>query len=96
SQHVLRPVPRTVVPPLETTSFSSDDPPTSLSLSLPGVESSEALSNRVIDAVMANAMPLLSVMEPPPPPPSVTAQKEVNLGAFNFSNELMAVMQEMI
>lgn len=103
SSHVLRPVPRTVVPPLETTSCCDDGPPTLLSLSLPGVETSE-VSNRMLESVMANAMPLLpAMMEPPPPTPAipvapVTGQKEreVNLGAFNFSNELMAVMQEMI
>ncbi|XP_054775903.1 transcription factor MYB44 [Prosopis cineraria] len=131
SSQVYRPVPRTggVLPPVETTS-SSNDPPTSLSLSLPGVDSSE-VSNRPADtthaALPANSTRLLSATAltaastltptPPPAPASVpmSVPQQVHSGrddrgcergpsaanqngflAFNFSAELLAVMQDMI
>ncbi|KAJ1414500.1 SANT/Myb domain [Sesbania bispinosa] len=106
SSHVYRPVPRTggVLPPVETTS-SSNDPPTSLSLSLPGVDSSSEVSNRVPEPTHA--------APPPPPPPTAipllpimaapvqmaVAQQfheQKELAPFNFSAELLGVMQEMI
>ncbi|KAI9089317.1 hypothetical protein K1719_029596 [Acacia pycnantha] len=128
SSQVYRPVPRAggVLPPVETTS-SSNDPPTSLSLSLPGIDSSE-VSNRPADlthtAPPANSTRLLSIMAPTPtsalppaPPPAPTSApmsvpQQVHLGrddrsgergpnqngflGFNFSAELLAVMQDMI
>lgn len=96
SSHVYRPVPRTggvLPPPVETTS-SSNDPPTSLSLSLPGVDSIE-VTNRVTEST-----------HPAPPQPSNTVPmvtpimaapvSAVAPMAFNFSAELLGVMQEMI
>ncbi|XP_027345753.1 transcription factor MYB44-like [Abrus precatorius] len=86
--YVFRPVP--VRPAVETTSSCDDGPPTSLSLSLPGVDSSE-VSNRAT-AVPANPLPVMPVT-------AVTAQlaaPEVGLGALNLSAEFMAVMHEMI
>lgn len=108
SSHVFRPVPRTgaVLPPVETTS-SSNDPPTSLSLSLPGVESSPEVSNRV-----TVTEPSTHVAPPPPPPtaipllPIMTAAAPIAVAqqfhdpsgsvSFNFSAELLTVMQDMI
>ncbi|XP_061339986.1 transcription factor MYB44-like [Gastrolobium bilobum] len=94
--HVFRPVP-VRPPPVETTSSSDDDgPPTSLSLSLPGVDSLE-VSNRVT-AAGTNSVPLMPVTD-------VTAQatpaaqlqtQGIGLGAVNLNGELMAVMHEMI
>ncbi|GAU26066.1 hypothetical protein TSUD_225280 [Trifolium subterraneum] len=131
TSHVYRPVPTrtvTVLPPVETTSSSksskspkSNDPPTSLSLSLPGVDSSSEDSNRVTEPSVKNSAP-----PPPPPPPSaiplipiMTAAVPVSVPMavpmmqqfndpaaaatargsavpFNFSAELLTVMQEMI
>ncbi|KAK7250984.1 hypothetical protein RIF29_33815 [Crotalaria pallida] len=102
---VLRPVPRTVVPPLTqqhveatatTISSCDNDPTTSLSLSLPGVEAPAEVSNRVVEAVTANVMPLLPMMETLPTPVANTPVMAQRQQAFNFSKELMAVMQEMI
>nr|QSD99640.1 MYB family transcription factor [Melilotus albus] len=110
NSHVYRPVPTRTVAPLplvETTSSSkSNDPPTSLSLSLPGVDSSSEDSNRVTEAVNTVPPP-----PPPPPPPSaiplipimtapvpmaVPMQQSGSVMPFNFSAELLSVMQEMI
>lgn len=118
SSHVFRPVPRpgAILPPVETTS-SSNDPPTSLSLSLPGVESSEVCNRVTVAEPPANhalppmtlptTIPLMPIMAAPittspslqqfndlskqkdPPPATVVAP-------FNFSAELLSVMQEMI
>ncbi|KAG5089642.1 hypothetical protein AAZX31_01G177100 [Glycine max] len=106
SSHVFRPVPRTgaVLPPVETTTtLSSNDPPTSLSLSLPGVDSSE-VSNRTTEPIHAapppppqpqpqpqplNTIPLLPMMTVPSVSPT-------GMAPFNFSAEFLAVMQEMI
>ncbi|XP_062102634.1 transcription factor MYB73-like [Humulus lupulus] len=100
--HVYRPVARTgaVLPPVETAS-SSNDPPTSLSLSLPGVDSCE-VSNRVVESIQnSSMMNLLPAMNPslPPPAPAVAAGSngEGENGVFvPFSKELLVVMQEMI
>lgn len=104
SSHVYRPVARAggVVPPLETAS-SSNDPPTSLSLSLPGVDSGE-VSNRINESTQppaanansnvitsANVVPFLPVVSREP-----AGREEVGKGFFGFSTEFMAVMQEMI
>ncbi|KAK6151226.1 hypothetical protein DH2020_016158 [Rehmannia glutinosa] len=65
------------------------NPATSLSLSLPGVESTES-TNPKIESTQPKTnpipllLPVLSIPPPPPPPPPP------------FSKELMAVMQEMI
>lgn len=106
SSHVFRPVPRTgaVLPPVETTTtLSSNDPPTSLSLSLPGVDSSE-VSNRTTEPIHAapppppqpqpqpqplNTIPLLPMMTVPSVSPT-------GMAPFNFSAEFRSVMQEMI
>ncbi|RDX84376.1 Transcription factor MYB44, partial [Mucuna pruriens] len=97
--HVYRPVPRTggVLPPVETSSSSkSNDPPTSLSLSLPGADSSE-VSNRTTEPIHPspppNTIPLLPMMTPPAAVPPL---KPTGLGAFNLSAEFLGVMQEMI
>ncbi|XP_061341064.1 transcription factor MYB44 [Gastrolobium bilobum] len=107
SSHVYRPVPRTggVLPPVETTS-SSNDPPTSLSLSLPGVDSSE-VSNRVIEPTHAppppsNTIPFMPIMAAPMAVPvpqqfhDPSGSKQKGLEPFNFSAELLGVMHDMI
>lgn len=89
--HVFRPVP--VRPAVETTSSSHEDddgPPTLLSLSLPGVDSSE-VSDRATAAVPISPVPINTVTAQAP-----VAAQEVGLGPLNFSAELMAVMHEMI
>nr|KYP74014.1 Transcription factor MYB44 [Cajanus cajan] len=83
--HVFRPVP--LRPTVETASSSDDGPTTSLSLSLPGVESSE-VSNRAV-AVAAPVIPVAAM-------PVSSSAVEVGLGAMNLSAEFMAVMHEMI
>ncbi|CAL0331783.1 unnamed protein product [Lupinus luteus] len=108
SSHVYRPVPRTGGVVIETTS-SSSDPPTSLSLSLPGVDSNSEVSNRVTEPARAatlptqlNVMPMLSpiMAEPVTAVAPVVVQEENHdvraVAAFNFSRELLTVMQEMI
>lgn len=108
SPHLFKPVARTgpVLPPkLETTTTASstssgNDPPTSLSLSLPGVDPSESTQSR-------NPIKLLPPSPPPPPSPPVppplpvqqpqmTVQQEQDKVFVPFSAELLAVMQEMI
>lgn len=88
---VFRPVP--VRPEMERESPEEDNgPPTSLSLSLPGIESLE-LSNRTATAALPmNAFPISAVMAP------VAAQvaQEFGIGGLNLNGELMAVMHEMI
>ncbi|KDP31997.1 hypothetical protein JCGZ_12458 [Jatropha curcas] len=112
SSHVYRPVARTgaVIPPVETTSSSNNnDPPTSLCLSLPGVDSSE-VSNRVAESTQATNTislmpPMNNVSSPPParPPPAASVQPQqgavnggLGTGFVGFTAEFMAVMQEMI
>ncbi|RYQ80745.1 hypothetical protein Ahy_Scaffold1g106946 isoform D [Arachis hypogaea] len=108
TSHVFRPVPRAggVVPPVETTS-SSYDPPTSLSLSLPGVDSNSEVSNRGNEpsphsAPPLTAIPLLPIMSAAVSAtvaavPAAAVPKQNNGAApFNFSAELLAVMQDMI
>ncbi|KAL5556925.1 hypothetical protein UlMin_039161 [Ulmus minor] len=105
NSHVFRPVARTggVLPPVETAS-SSNDPPTSLSLSLPGVDLSE-VSNRAVEPVQ-NVSATMSFLPPPVPVPAPApapiqdvpmSSGDVENGAFvPFGKELLAVMQEMI
>ncbi|CAJ1942903.1 unnamed protein product [Sphenostylis stenocarpa] len=85
--HVFRPVP--VRPVVETASSCDDGPTTSLSLSLPGVESSDT-SNRTT-TVPANPVPVVVPMAT-----VATSAAEVGLGSLNFSAEFMSVMREMI
>ncbi|CDP02540.1 unnamed protein product [Coffea canephora] len=113
SSHVFKPVARAgpVLPPhqvVETTSENITDPPTSLSLSLPGVDSTEA-STRSTDSTQPK-VPIQLL--PPPPPPSPPApvdqqngRKQIAFGSqvqpqdkvfVPFTGELLAVMQEMI
>lgn len=103
SSHVYRPVARTgsVVPPMETTSSSApdpaaNDPPTSLSLSLPGAaDSCESSCQAVADAITIPLFPAAAPVE-------TSAAAEVNreedrgIGLVPLSAELMAVMHEMI
>ncbi|KAJ4714804.1 MYB transcription factor [Melia azedarach] len=77
----------------ETTS-SSNDPPTSLSLSLPGADSSEVSTKVSEPAQAVNAKPLVSG------PVSCGGEERSSdsgsKGFVGFSSEFMAVMQEMI
>lgn len=115
SPHVFKPVARTgpVLPPkLETTTTSStssgNDPPTSLSLSLPGVDPTELTQSRNPIKLLPPSPPPSPPVPPPPPVqqhqmtvqqeqapvlPSVAQQDKVFVP---FSAELLAVMQEMI
>lgn len=112
SSHVYRPVARTggIVPP-ETTS-STNDPPTSLSLSLPGVDSAE-VSNRAAESTHAtNPIQFLQTMSPVPEQVAMTSPMPVGRnqnGEFGsaaaaeadnvfvpFSADILAAMQEMI
>ena len=92
SSHVYRPVAKTgsVVPPYETTSSTTatNDPPTSLSLSLPGVESCE-VSNTV--SQVANTLNLMPEKEK-----EGNGEEDRSIGLVPLSAELMEVMQEMI
>ncbi|RYQ80744.1 hypothetical protein Ahy_Scaffold1g106946 isoform F [Arachis hypogaea] len=97
TSHVFRPVPRAggVVPPVETTS-SSYDPPTSLSLSLPGVDSNSEVSNRGNEPSPHSAPPLTAIPLLPIMSAAVSATQNNGAAPFNFSAELLAVMQDMI
>ncbi|XP_027150688.1 transcription factor MYB73-like [Coffea eugenioides] len=113
SSHVFKPVARAgpVFPPhqvVETTSENITDPPTSLSLSLPGVDSTEA-STRSTDSTQPKAPIQLLPPPPPPSPPAPVDQqngrKQIAFGSqvqpqdkvfVPFTGELLAVMQEMI
>ncbi|XP_060193313.1 transcription factor MYB44-like [Lycium barbarum] len=89
--HVFKPVARTggVFPPsIDITSPPSIDPPTSLSLSLPGIDSAE-LSNRSAESTQSRN-PFQLPPTPPPPPP------QEDKVFVPFSQELLGVMQEMI
>lgn len=71
SSHLYRPVARTCgvfAPQLETTSPSNNDPPTSLSLSLPGIDSIE-FSNRVSESTHTSN-PIKVTSQPPVPAPA--------------------------
>nr|XP_043615294.1 transcription factor MYB44-like [Erigeron canadensis] len=88
SSHVYRPVAR---PPPAVV----DDPPTSLSLSLPGVESSDtsSVTHPKPAAAISSAMQQLHVSRPPPSP--VTVETAEMVGS-TFNAEFLSVMQEMI
>ncbi|KAL4649558.1 hypothetical protein ACB092_01G022200 [Castanea dentata] len=91
--HVFRPVARAVslVPahPVETSCSTTTDPPTSLSLSLPGSDPFELIS----PAQMVPPLPPQQQQLPPPPPPE---QPVTGYEKQFFSNEFLTVMQEMI
>ncbi|XVF15493.1 hypothetical protein REPUB_Repub09cG0158500 [Reevesia pubescens] len=91
SSHVFKPIPRTggvnvnvdvnVTPAAIETASSSNDPPTSLSLSLPGVESCEVSTHPVTESNQTR---------------NEAKNEERGGGVMGFSAEFMAVMQEMI
>ncbi|KAK3004710.1 hypothetical protein RJ639_018918 [Escallonia herrerae] len=91
SSHVYRPVPRTAgifAPPQMDTTSSSIDPPTSLSLSLPGVDSGE-VSNRLTESAhAANPIQLLAALAPPPPPAPVASvpvqMQQIQMNQVNY------------
>ncbi|KAL3637664.1 hypothetical protein CASFOL_018112 [Castilleja foliolosa] len=85
---VYKPVAKTGVVLLET-ALPENDPPTGLSLSLPGAESTESTSNKTESTQQeTNSIQLLPALPASPPP-----QERVFMP---FGAELMAVMQEMI
>nr|XP_023901425.1 transcription factor MYB44-like [Quercus suber] len=92
--YVFRPVARAVslVPahPVETLCSTTTDPPTSLSLSLPGSDPFELIS----PAQLVTPLPPQQQQQPPPPPPP--KQPVTGYEKQFFSNEFLAVMQEMI
>ncbi|KAK6152754.1 hypothetical protein DH2020_012393 [Rehmannia glutinosa] len=87
---VYKPVARSgvVLPPQIETASSENDPPTGLSLSLPGVESTSHKTEST--QLKTNPIRLLTSA----PAPVVVQQREK--GLMPFGAELMAVMQEMI
>ncbi|KAF5738231.1 transcription factor MYB44-like [Tripterygium wilfordii] len=102
SSYVYRPVARTggILPPVETTSSSNNyDPPTSLSLSLPGADSNEVSNRATSEPIQTQThaantnttVPLVTMMKPCPAP-----QPAAGTGFAGLSTEFMAVMQEMI
>lgn len=110
SSHIYRPVPtRTVaalplVETITTSSSKSNDPPTSLSLSLPGIDSSSEDSVRATEPVTGLpqpapppcAIPLVPIMTAPIPMAVPMQTQRGSVVPFNFSAELLTVMQEMI
>lgn len=112
SPTVYRPVARTggVIPPGESAPSSSADPPTSLTLSLPGVRISGEDSNRSGNGSTAQVqVPLMAAFgqiqsmvaaeqarAAQPENTSGGGAAERNNGFGVFSSDLMAVMQEMI
>ncbi|XP_031109443.1 transcription factor MYB44-like [Ipomoea triloba] len=131
--HVFKPIARTggvLPPPVETPPPPANDPPTSLSLSLPGVDSSSDVSPRLTESTQPiSPIQLFSsaIHTPPPPPPlpvpfqqplekfdlgggappppmacpippkeAVPAPAQQDRVFLPFSQELLAVMQDMI
>ncbi|GKV10286.1 hypothetical protein SLEP1_g21677 [Rubroshorea leprosula] len=104
---VYRPLARTasLVPPnhhIETASSTTADPPTSLSLSLPGSDSSEVLdrrpsngSNQVLNPTHVTT-PAPAPAVPLPVPQVVLQNGELGMERQFFSAEFLAVMQELI
>lgn len=94
SSHVYKPVARTggVLPPMETTTTTTStmtDPPTSLSLSLPGAGTDlNEVSNPWSQA--ANTLSLMPEKE------TNGGEEDRSIGLVPLNAELMAVMQEMI
>ncbi|KAM3363453.1 transcription factor MYB44-like [Capsicum galapagoense] len=110
--HVFKPVAKTggiFPPPSIDISSPSIDPPTSLSLSLPGADLAE-LSSRSAESTQSknpfqlSLPPPVQVPPPPPPPPPPPQPQPVTAVPFEqqdkvfvpFSQELLRVMQEMI
>ncbi|KAA8528493.1 hypothetical protein F0562_035848 [Nyssa sinensis] len=96
SSHVFRPVPRTggIVPPAQhiETSSSTTDPPTSLSLSLPGSDSCEVLNQGIesnqtsypIQVTLSQApLPLVHQVAPPPPTPVTQSGQNFDFGTVS-------------
>ncbi|CAI9770266.1 unnamed protein product [Fraxinus pennsylvanica] len=75
ASRVFKPVARAGIAfpsPVETGS-SSNDPPTSLSLSLPGVDSLRSPNSKAESTQSKSSLQLLSVLPPPPPSPAPAA-----------------------
>lgn len=70
---------------------AANDPPTGLSLSLPGVESTE--STKLSTESTQSKINPIQLLPPPPPPAAPPRSNDVFMP---FTAELMAVMQEMI
>ncbi|KAL4179264.1 hypothetical protein AMTRI_Chr13g119210 [Amborella trichopoda] len=106
SAHVYRPVARAggIVPPvqIETCSSPTNDPPTSLSLSLPGAQPLDS-SDGSEEGVGGSHLSCEFVSPPPPPPPPPSFNGVMGFQAVNntektlgFSPEFISLMQEMI
>ncbi|PIN15992.1 Transcription factor, Myb superfamily [Handroanthus impetiginosus] len=95
--HVYKPVARTggILPSQIETASSDNDPPTGLSLSLPGVESTESTQPKTNPIQLLPVVPTPPTQPPPPPPPAAEEMQQDKV-IMPFSAELMAVMQEMI
>ncbi|XP_065881660.1 transcription factor MYB44-like [Euphorbia lathyris] len=108
SSPVYRPLARTgsLVPSalsIEATSSNTADPPTSLSLSLPGFDSCESLNQTPVSGSGSGVNPVNSVQEAVVPIAAVPMQQApaaqengVGLETQFFKPEFLAVMQEMI
>ncbi|XAR48385.1 hypothetical protein NMG60_11031201 [Bertholletia excelsa] len=109
SPHVFRPVPRTggVAPPVQQieTVSSAVDPPTSLSLSLPGSDLGDSPNHVIGVNQTANPQPPAAPPHqalPPPPPAPPSPVQNLDFSSFRggekqfFSQEFLALMQEMI
>ncbi|KAL5707082.1 hypothetical protein ACHQM5_025174 [Ranunculus cassubicifolius] len=102
NSHVFRPVARTgsILPPpnqqLETSS-STTDPPTSLSLSLPGTTTTDSfeIHSKPSDQQLHSPVPMLH-QQNFSPKFSDFAEKQQPFKAAAFSPEFLAVMQEMV
>ncbi|XP_075524308.1 transcription factor MYB44-like [Primulina tabacum] len=76
---------------------STNDPPTSLSLSLPGVESEEPMNrNKESTLPETNHTQLQSINPAPSPPPPPEQMQKQDKELPPFSADLMAVIQDMI
>ncbi|XP_040997885.1 transcription factor MYB44-like [Juglans microcarpa x Juglans regia] len=105
--HAYRPLARTVslAPPTQhlDTLSSNTDPPTLLSLSLPGSDSCEVSDYHVgCNRAGSPSQAINPLVPPPPPPPPPASVQQIPVAAQNgygknfFSAEFLVVMQEMI
>ncbi|GMN34517.1 hypothetical protein TIFTF001_004733 [Ficus carica] len=96
SSHVFRPVARAgaVLPPPVETASSSNDPPTSLSLSLPGADSCDSAQNESSASPPTLPTPTMNFL--PAMAPAVAGDAGESGVFVPFSQELLTVMQEMI
>ncbi|XP_077225240.1 transcription factor MYB44-like [Tasmannia lanceolata] len=87
SSHIYRPIPRSggISPPMQLeTSSPANDPLTSLSLSIPGAESSEisnmpiSVSTTTTSQLLPPSPPMVVLPPSPPPPPPPTQQQQFN------------------